>query len=168
MGSGIRIGHTASQRPQNGVAFGKCILPEDESGYDPAELSLKFNFIADRLSASFSGSFSDPWYSAMLIYSQPITFFSVHANLGYSAKGALDEELLTYALALVAEVGRFAFGPEFGGTNESVDWWQVGTQVTITDWFAADVAIGGDFSTEVDFTAATGLFFAFPRPEKED
>jgi hypothetical protein len=164
---GLGLKHGVTERMDIGVAFGRCMLPEDESGYDPAELSLKFNFIADRLSASFSGSFGDPCYSALLIYSQPIALFSLHANLGYSAVGALDEGLLTYALAVVVQINRFTFGPEFGGTHQSVDWWQIGTRATITDWLAADVAVGGDFSTDVDFNAATGLFFAFPLQKKE-
>ena len=164
---GLGLKHGITERMDIGVAFGRCMLPEDKSGYDPAELSLKFNFIADRLSASFSGSFGDLCYSALLIYSQPIASFSLHANLGYSAVGALDDGLLTYALALIAGIGRFSFGPEFGGTHQSVDWWQVGTQVTLTEWLAADIAVGGDFNTDVDFNAATGLFFAFPLPEKE-
>ncbi len=165
---GLGLKHGVTERMDIGVAFGRCMLPEDESGYDPAELSLKFNFITDRLSASFSGSFGDPCYSALLIYSQPIALFSLHANLGYSAVGALDEGLLTYALAVVAQIDRFSFGPEFGGTHHSVDWWQVGTQITITDWCAADVALGGNFTTESELNAATGLFFAFPPPKKEN
>ena len=165
---GLCLKHGVTQRMDIGVSFGKCMLPEDASGYDPAELSIKFNFIPDRLSASFGGSFGDPCYSALLIYSQPIALFSLHANLGYSAIGADKEGFLTYALAWIAEIGRCAFGPEFGGTHESVDWWQAGCQVGITDWCAVDVALGGNFKRDIDWNAATGLFFAFPPPKEEN
>jgi hypothetical protein len=164
---GLCFKHGVTERMDIGIAFGRCMLPEDESGYDLAELLLKFNFIPDRLSASFSGSFGDPCYSALLIYSQQISFFSIHTNLGYSAVGAEREGFLTYGLATVVEVNRFSFGPEFGGTHRSLDWWQFGLQVTLTEWLAIDAALGGNFECDVALNAASGLFFAFPLPRKE-
>lgn len=164
---GLSLKHGVTERMDLGVSFGRCVLPEHESGYDPAELSVKFNFLPDRFSASFSGSFGDPCYGALLIYSQPIGWFSMHANLGYSAVGTINDGRLQYAFAVIAEKGRFAFGPEFGSTNTSVDWWQVGVRVSITDWCAVDAALGGNFTSADDFNAASGLFFAFPRKQRE-
>lgn len=165
---GLCFKHGVTERMDIGIAFRRCTLPEHEKGYDPAEFLMKFGLIPDYLSASFSGSFSDPCYNAMLIYSQPISFFSIHANLGYSATGPTTEGFVTYDLAGIIEIQRFSTGAEFGGTHESLNWWQLGVRFAITEWFAADAAFGGDFEKEINFNAATGLFFAFPLPESGD
>ncbi len=154
--------HGITDRMDIGVAFGRCFLPLHERGYDPAELLLKFNFIRDRLSASMSGNFGDPCYSALLIFSYPLEMFSFHSNLGYSAVGAGTRGDPVFGLAAVAELGKFVFGVEAGGARDRFDWWQTGARFSFTGWLAADAGLAGKFRNPIDFNATTGLFFAFP------
>jgi hypothetical protein len=159
---GLCFKHGITERMDLGVAFGRCVLPEDESGYDPAELLLKFALIPDQLSASFSGSFSDPCYTGQLVFSQPVSMVTVHVNAGYSAVGAEDNGFAVFGLAGTVDVGQVCLGAELGGTHKSLDWWQAGGRYTFTDFFALDAAIGGDFENDISLTATTGIFYAFP------
>jgi len=161
-GFGLCFKHGITDRMDLGVAFGRCLLPEDESGYDPAELLLKFSLFPDKLSASFSGSFSDPCYTAQLVFSQPIALVTIHTNAGYSAVGSEDNGFGVFGLAGTVDIGKVCLGLEFGGTQESLDWWQTGGRYAFTDFFALDAAIGGDFEKEMSLMATTGLFYAFP------
>lgn len=163
---GLCFKHGITERMDLGIAFGRCVLPQDEGGYDPAELLLKFNFVPDRFSASFSGSFGKHHYNTMLIYSHPIAWFTVHANAGLSAIDDPRDGFFTYGLAGVAQIKRFSVGAELGGTATDLDWWQFGLRFEIFEWLAIDAALGGDFESDISLLATSGLFFAFPLPKK--
>lgn len=164
---GLCFKHGITNYMDIGVAFGRCLLPEDERGYDMAELTLKFGLIPDRLAASFGGTFGDPCYSALFVFSQPIFFTTLHLNGGYSAVGDDTEGFLTFCGALTAEVNRFTYGAEIGGTKTDFDWWQLGSSFSCTEWLSVDFGIGGTFSEDVFSTITTGFWFMFPHPNEK-
>lgn len=164
---GLSFKHGITKHMDMGVAFGRCILPQDERGYDMAELTLKFGLIPDRFATSFGGTFGDPCYTALLIFSQPMLFTTLHLNGGYSAVGNGTEGFLTFCGALTAEVNRYTCGVELGGTKTALDWWQLGSRFVCTEWFSVDVGIGGTFSEDVFSTITTGFWFMFPHPKEE-
>lgn len=159
---GIGLKHGVTKKMDLGIAFGRCVLPQDERGYDPAELLLKFSMIPDRLSVSFSGSFGTHCYNSTLIYSHDFSYVQLHTNAGFSTQDTPENGFATFALSLVKPVKKAMFGIEVGGTQESFDWWQFGTRYEITPNFAIDAGIGGTFSHEMSFNATSGIFLAFP------
>lgn len=159
---GLSFKHGITERMDIGIAFGRCVLPQDESGYDPAELLLKFSLTPDQLAASFSGSFGNGCYSANVIYSQKLSLFEIDANFGFSTESTPSDGFFTYALATILPVNQFSFGIEGGGTQASFDWWQTGVRYAFTPSIAIDAALGGTFSSERDLSASTGIFIAFP------
>jgi hypothetical protein len=159
---GMCFKHGLTERMDIGVELGRCMLPEDERGFDGAALGLKFALIPDLFSASFSGQFGDPGYGASLIVSKAIGIFCVHGNLGGSVDVSADDADMTYGLAGVFEVRRAKTGAEIGGTHEGLDWWQAGIQFSLTDWMAIDAGVGGNFEHDIDMAATTGLWFTFP------
>jgi len=165
--AGVCFKHGVTERMDIGIAFGRCVLPKDEKGYDPAELLLKFSLIPDRLSASFGGSFGSNCYSLNAIFSQPVSaVLELYANAGFSSESTLEDAFGTFSIATVFPLDRFSFGIECGGSGESFDWWQLGGRFALTDAIAIDAGIGSSIDDELSWNATTGLFFAFPTPKE--
>lgn len=158
----IGLKHGLTSHMDLGVVFGYHAVPEDEAAAQPLEISLKYNFIPDHLSASFTSAFSSASYAVNAIYTHAISAFSLNVNLGMEATDAVKNVAATYGLAAVFNVGVAAVGAEIGGVDKNINWWQVGTQITLKDWLAVDLGIGGDFEDDTHLTAASGLWFSFP------
>lgn len=158
---GLCLKHGFTNRMDIGVGFGYVAFPEEMAQLSGLEVGLKYALVPDLLSASFSGSFGDPCYAVNLILSKSIGFICLHGNLGMEAAQAIKDATLTYGVAAVFETGIVSSGVEIGGTHEELNWWQVGTQVAVAKWAAIDLGLGGDFESDVNLIATTGLWFSF-------
>jgi hypothetical protein len=159
---GLCFKHGLTDRMEIGVAMGHCTLPKEERGIQNAELGFKFALIPDLFAASFTGVFGDPGYAFNFILGKAYKNFTVNANLGGSMVAKTEDADLTYGLSGIFTYGRFETGAEIGGTQEELNWWQIGAKIFVTDWCSIDAGIGGDFEKEVSMNATTGLWFAFP------
>jgi hypothetical protein len=144
-----------------GVGFGYVASPEEVAQLSGLEVGLKYALVPDLLSASFSGSFGDPCYSVNLILSKSVGPVCINGNLGMESEQGIKDATLTYGVAAAVETGIVSSGFEVGGTQEELNWWQIGTQVFVTDWAAIDLGLGGDFESDVNLIATTGLWFSF-------
>lgn len=138
------------------------MLPSDEQAFTGETIGLKFSLVPDLLAVSFAAEFGSKVYNANFVVSKPVGPIAVDANIGYQAQADTSDADLTYGLAAVYEIGRFGAGVEVCGTQEAVNWWQVGSRFKIAEWIQFDAGIGGDFEKVPDFTATTGLWFTFP------
>jgi hypothetical protein len=162
-GFGLKHGITA--RMDIGVSLGHVTLPENERCFHGAEIGLKYALVPEMLAVSVAGCFGDPAYGANLVFSKSITFFSIHTNLGYSAIATTNDAEMTYGFASDAVIKKFSVGGEICGTHKELNWWQVGTIFTFTDWLVLDLGVGGNFEKNIAMNATTGLWFAFPIPK---
>lgn len=158
---GIGLKHGLTDRMDIGIGFGYTALPEIDAQHSPLEIGLKYAIVPDLLSASLSGSFGDPGYAVNLIASKPFGIASLHLNLGLETQSSVDERAVTYGLNTSFETGRITSGFEIAGADDSVNWWQVGAQVSVLEWLAVDIGLGGDFEKEMSMTATSGVWMEF-------
>ena len=159
---GFCLKHGLTPRMDIGFSAAHQTLPEIERAFSPAELGLKYGIIPDVLACSFSAAFSDPAYSANLIFSHGLNNWTIHANLGYEAVGGTRESAICYGLCPCIEIGRVTTGLEICGNHTALPDWRLGSQCRICEWCSIDAGIGGGLGRDAHLTATTGLWFAFP------
>lgn len=158
---GTTLKHGLTDKMDLGISFGYLAVPLERRAAQPLELSLKYNFVPEHFSASFTGSFSSATYAVNAIYTHSFKAFSGHANMGFEAADAIREMVLTYGLAAVYNLGIAAIGAEIGGVDGELNFWQFGFQINLLQWLAFDTGIGGDFGDETQVSITSGLWFSF-------
>jgi hypothetical protein len=162
---GACLKHGITERMDIGIGFGYAPLPDDERGFDGAELGLKFGLIPDLFSLSASGCFGNNTYGINAIVSKAFGFLSFDANLGIEATAATNDGDLTYGLCCHYDFERCVVGAEICGTHEELSLWQLGSSFGLFDWVTIDAGINGDFEKDVTLSATAGLTFSFPVPK---
>jgi hypothetical protein len=158
----IGLKHGITERMDLGIGIGYIPAPSDEKKFTGADVGLKFALIPDLFSVSFGATFGEPAYNITAIMSKSFGSVNIDLNLGYEAEASVKDADLFYGAAIVYEFKRLGAGVEFSGTEEKIDWWQIGARFAITDWMKFDAGIGGDFNQNPSLTATTGLWFTFP------
>ncbi|MFP4014488.1 MAG: hypothetical protein ACLFVQ_10410 [Chitinispirillaceae bacterium] len=158
---GIGLKHGLTDRMDIGIGFGYTALPEIDAQHSPLEIGLKYALVPDFLSASLSGSFGEPGYAVNMIASKPLGIASLHLNLGLETQSSVNDRAVTYGMAATFETGRITSGIEIAGADDSMNWWQIGAQVSVLEWLAVDLGLGGDFESEKSFTATSGVWIGF-------
>ena len=154
--------HGLTERMDLGVGFGYVMSPEENAGFVPAELGVKFALIPDVFSASLAGSFGDAVYAINGIVTQSFGALEIDGNFGYEATGTTDEVgTVIYALALILNAGQYAVGVEGGGDKDGLQAWLVGGRYASFKGFAVDAGISGGFEEDADMTATLGLHYEF-------
>lgn len=159
---GASFKHGITERMDIGVCVGHCMLPSDERAFTGETIGLKFSLVPDLLAVSFAAEFGSKVYNANFVVSKPVGPIAIDANIGYQAQADTNDADFTYGLATVYEIGKFGVGVEVCGTQEAINWWQIGSRFKIAEWIQFDVGVGGDFEKVPDFTATTGFWFTFP------
>lgn len=159
---GLGFKHGLTERMDLGISFGYIVAPEENVGFVSAELGVKFAFIPDVLSASFTGSFGDAAYTVNAIITQGLGPLEIDGNFGYEAIGITGEDgTIIYALALIFNTGPYAFGVEGAGDKDGLQSWLIGGRYTFFNGFAADAGISGGFEEDADMIATLGLHYEF-------
>jgi hypothetical protein len=164
---GFVFKHSLTDRMEIDLPINYHILPGRERGVSPLQIYLKFALVPDCFAATVTGSLGDPSYAANLIYGRTIGFFTITGNLGSSMVGNTNDIDMTFGSSGTFTFGRFETGVEITGTQEGLDWWQMGTRFFCTEWFSLDAGIGGDFEKNMGMNMTTGLWFAFPVSSNE-
>jgi hypothetical protein len=154
--------HGITDRMELDIPIGYTLMPEDERSIAPLQLYAKFAIIPNIFAMTFTSALSDKVYSVISIFGKSIGAFNFNLNLGGSMVGEADDADLTYGLCGMYTIGKIESGAELGGTQEGLNWWEVGAKFFIAEWFSIDAGIGGDFEKEMNFSATTGLMFIFP------
>ncbi|MDO5575460.1 MAG: hypothetical protein Q4F84_00150 [Fibrobacter sp.] len=158
---GATLKHGLTNHMNLSVSFGYDAVPKETAMAQPLGVSVKYNFIPEHFSMSFTSAFSSSAsYLLNAIYTQKIKFVTIHANAGLEATEAVKNVDAKYGLATVFNIGIVAAGIEICGVNKDVNWWQVGTQVAIKEWIALDIGVGGDF--DGNMMATSGIWLGFP------
>ncbi len=154
--------HGLTERMDLGVGFGYVVAPEENVGFVPAELGVKFALIPDVFSASLAGSFGDTAYVINGIVTQNFGPLELDGNFGYEATGTTDRVgTIIYALALILNAGPYAVGAESGGDKDGLQTWLIGGRYALFKGFAVDAGISGGFEEGTDMTATLGLHYEF-------
>jgi hypothetical protein len=159
---GLVFKHGLTDRMELDLPVNYTLLPNDERAAAPAQVYLKFALIPDLFATTLTASLSDPSYATNLILGKSFGPFTTNANLGASIIGNTNDVDMTYGLSGTYTIGRFETGAELGGTQEGLDWWQIGAKYCFTDWCSLDAGFGGDFEKDMNKNITTGLWFAFP------
>jgi hypothetical protein len=159
---GLGFKHGLTERMDLGVGLAYIIEPEEDNGFEGAELGVKFALIPDVLAASLAGGFGDAAYTINGIFTQTIGPLEIDGNFGYEATGITGEEgTIIYALAVILDAGAYAFGVEGMGNKDGLQAWLVGGRYTLVDGFAADIGVSGGFEEDVTMTATAGIHYEF-------
>ncbi len=158
---GIGLKHGITDRMDIGIGFGYTSLPEIDEQHTPLQMGFKYAIIPDLLSASLSASFGEPSYAVNLIASKSIGIVSFNGNVGMETQGETKGRAVTYGLAAVFQTGPVVSGLELRGIDDSIQWWQIGAQLSIREWLAIDMGLGGDFEDEMSLTVTSGVWVGF-------
>ncbi|MFP4164189.1 MAG: hypothetical protein ACLFQB_11515 [Chitinispirillaceae bacterium] len=158
---GIGLKHGLTDRMDFGIGFGYTALPETDAQHSPLEIGMKYALVPDMLAASLGASLGDPGYAVNLVASRPLGAASLHLNLGLETMSSVDQRAVTYGIAASFETGRVTSGFEIAGADDSIDWWQIGAQVSVLEWLAVDGGLGGDFKKDISMTATSGIWMEF-------
>jgi hypothetical protein len=159
---GLVFKHGLTERMELDIPVGYVLHPEDERGYAPLQLYAKFALIPDLLAVTFTSAFAESDYAVNGIIRKAFGNFNTNLNLGGSMVGNTNDADLTYGVSETFFIGKIETGAEIGGTQEGLDWWQVGAKFFFKKWCSIDAGIGGDFEKKIHINVTTGLVFAFP------
>ena len=159
---GLGFKHGLTHRMDLGVGFGYIIAPEDNEGFESAELGVKFVLIPDVFSASLTGTFGDAAYAINAIVTRGLGPFEIDGNIGYQTTGIVDEAgTVIYSLAVIVDAGSLAFGAEGAGDKDGLQYWLIGGRYAVMDGFAIDAGIVGSFENDMDMNATAGIHYEF-------
>ena len=159
---GLGFKHGLTDRMDLGVGFGYVIAPEEDEGFEGAELGVKFALIPDIFSASLTGTFGDEAYTITGIFTQGVGPLEIDGNIGYEATGLTGEDgTVIYALAVIFDVQPFAFGAEGAGDEDGLQYWLIGGRYALMNGFTVDAGITGGFEEDVDMSATAGIHYEF-------
>lgn len=159
---GIVFKHGLTDRAELDIPVNYVAMPEDKRVVVPAMLYFKFSLIPNTFAATFTEALGEPLYSANLIFAKSINFITLTANCGSAMTGNKNDIDLTYNTSEILRFGQFETGAELGGTQEGLNWWQVGARFFFKEWFSLDAGLCGDFDKSMNMNVTTGLWFAFP------
>lgn len=158
----LQLRHGITDRMDFGVNVGYILLPNKEKNANSADINLKYVIIPNLFTATFTGSFGDPGYTFNAVLGKSFGSLSINANIGYSAQTNAKDVDVPFYLAVIFEQDNFALGPEIGGDQEGLNWWQIGGRMYFTDWLHWDIGVGGDFKTLSGYNATSGIDIVFP------
>jgi hypothetical protein len=160
---GLGFKHGLTDRMDLGVGLGYTMAPEEEAGFENAELGLKFVMIPHLFAVSITGSFGLEAYMLNGIVTRTFGPLEVDGNFGYETAGTASDVggTITYALALIFDAGQYAIGIEGVGEKDGLQTWLVGGRYNLFDGFAADVGIYGGFGEDSEMAATIGIHYEF-------
>jgi hypothetical protein len=151
-----------TERMELDIPVGYVLRPEDERGIAHLQLYAKFALIPDLFAVTFTSAFAEPDYAVNGIIGKAFGDFNTNLNLGGSMVGNTNDADMTYGISETYTTGKIETGAEIGGTQEGLDWWQIGIKFFFKKWCSIDAGIGGDFEKKMNMNVTTGLVFAFP------
>ena len=159
---GLGFKHGLTERMDLGVGFAYIIEPDEENGFEGAELGVKFALIPNLFSASLTSTFGDAAYTLNGIVTRNLGPLEIDGNLGYEATGISGEEgTIIYALAVIFNAEQFAFGVEGAGDKDGLRSWLMGGRYAILEGFAVDAGISGEFEDDAVSTLVAGIHYEF-------
>jgi hypothetical protein len=160
LGTGFK--HGLTDRVDLGIGFGYVIAPEEDEGFENAELGVKFALIPNVFSASLAGTFGDAAYTINSIVTQALGPLEIDGNVGYETTGIADEAgTVVYGLAVFLDVGSVALGAEGAGDKDGLQYWLIGGRYAVMEGFAIDAGIVGGFEEDADMNATAGIHYEF-------
>ena len=159
---GLVFKHGLTERMELDIPIGYVVHPEDERGIAPFQLYAKFALVPDLFAVTFTSAFAESEYSTNAIIGKAFGGFHTNLNLGGAMIGNTNDADLIYGLSETYTIGNIEMGAEIDGTQEGIDWWQIGAKFFFKEWCSIDAGIGGDFEKEMNMNVTTGLVFALP------
>lgn len=147
--------HGLTEKMDIGIGFGYNIFTETERGFQPSEFCLKFNFLQDILSASFSTEFNSLDYNLNVIFTKSLRPVEMNANVGW----ATSSSSVTFAVSTIYNLSSINFGSEVFGDKESTNW-LFGLRYKIKDGLIFDIGFMSDFKLE-EKISTIGLHYEF-------
>jgi len=159
---GLGFKHGITDRMDLGIGTGCVILPEQDNGFEGAELALKFAIIPDFIAASLTGSFGEAAYIINGVVTQTLGPLEIDGNFGYETTGISGGDgVVIYGLAAIFNTGPYAFGIEGRGDRDGLQSWLIGGRFTLVEGFAADIGIAGSFDEDAAMSATAGIHYEF-------
>ena len=159
---GFVFKHGLTDKMELDIPIYYTALPKEERGIAPLQLYAKFSFIPEVVAATITCIPGDKTFMINGIVSKSFGLFRFIGNLGGSMVGNSNDADLIFCSSSTFTFGKFEAGSEISGTQEGLNWWQIGSRFYFTDWFSLDAGFGGDFAKPGDNTITTGLWFTFP------
>jgi hypothetical protein len=157
---GIVFKHGITERMELDIPIGYIAQPEEERSIELLQLYAKFAIIPDLFAATFTSAMGDRVYTINGIIGRAIGDFNLILNLGGVMVGNTNDADLTYGVSGTYTIGTIETGIELGGTQESINWWQIGIKYFFKKWCSLDAGFGGDFKKKINVTS--GMVFSFP------
>lgn len=159
---GLGFKHGLTDRMDLGIGTECIIMPEQDNGFESAELSLKFALIPNVFAASLTGSFGEAAYILNGVVTQGLGPLEIDGNFGYETTGiAGGDGIVIYGLAVIINAGPYAFGVEGTGDKDGLHSWLVGGRYALVEGFAADFGIAGGFNEDAPMNATAGIHYEF-------
>jgi hypothetical protein len=152
--------HGITERMELDIPIGYIAQPEEERGIELLQLYAKFAIIPELFAVSFTSALGDKVYTINGIIGKAIGDFNFNLNFGGEMVGNTNDADLTYGASGTYTIGKIETGGEFGGTQEGINWWQIGIKCFLKKWCSLDAGFGGDFEKKINVT--TGVVFSFP------